>query len=65
MKNLSKLEYHDAVLSGIIPQGVPRECPKCHVWARYEFPKKASKNACMEVECPSCGNAFEIAKGIK
>lgn len=60
-----KLIYKEMIQFGIAPEGLARQCPKCGVWAHYTELNKQPKNSCCLVACPSCGNEFEIAKGIR
>jgi hypothetical protein len=46
---------------GTYLSGLPRKCPKCGTWSRYE--KKKLK--CFTVECPGCFHNFEIVKNAR
>ena len=49
-------------VSELFPEGLPRQCKHCGVWARY---KKPGKGSCFTVNCKSCFKEFDIVIGMK
>jgi hypothetical protein len=64
-RSFSPIEYGLLQADGLAPKGLPRQCPKCNVWAHYEGLEKRKRGTCKLFECPSCGHEFEIIKGQK
>ena len=64
-RGFSPFDYGMMQDDGLAPEGIPRQCPKCKVWAHYKQLDKKKRGTCATVECPSCGHEFEIVKGMK